>query len=709
MKYFLRARGMIDVTDCRDLVSLQTIIFMIIFLQSSVRMARCYSLVGLALSSSLRMGLHRSITKGFNPVVQETRKRAFWVVRKLDTYVGVLLGLPKTISDDDIDQDMPEEVDDQYITPNGILPMPPGHISIIAATNAHTRLLKIVAKIMRYIYPIKGMERGMSGQPGSYAVSLNRVRELERDLRDWKESLPAYLTPGFDSPPAFIRAQHLLRMSFAHAQMMIYRPFLHYVDSRKVLQGVDPRSYTCGAMCINVARNIVHITDEMNKRGLLNGAYWFNMYTTFFAILSLVFYVLQNPGDPGTEEIWKDAEAGKQVLADLADRSLAAARVTGSLATLWTKIPDSIQRSRDSRSNTRKKRQAPTSNLPPLQPVKTNPDLGTSQPVQTFSPHKIDTSRRQSSDLAEHARIRASMEGQANRHSSIDNYTSPGSIPSQSSTPLVGQGASPQEEQAAYAQQLGGLVLPDLSAMMFPTQDPFAYPKNPTAALDNLQFRHFPPPPEHGQPLVRQNSHHGLDPSHGHQYNLSSDSPTGQLPFQINRIDSNPMSTPGGHSWHEGSGERSSMEAQVFGPMPTYLVSEQNGPNVQSSGLGVNQNGNPNDSMYGMTYTGNSSQPQAPIGIGFEHGQPSSHVGIPGHNQGKNPNLINVNNIQQTNSDLNQIYGLAPNHQQPALEGNNVNMATMGLNPELINLEDIFTGDDNWADILLDPNFRQAA
>ena len=57
--------------------------------------------------SALRMGLHRSYAGQFNPIEAEIRKRVFWIVRKLDIYVGAMLGLPQTLSDDDIDQGLP--------------------------------------------------------------------------------------------------------------------------------------------------------------------------------------------------------------------------------------------------------------------------------------------------------------------------------------------------------------------------------------------------------------------------------------------------------------------------------------------------------------------------------------------------------------------------------------------------------------------------
>jgi len=112
----------------------------------------------------------------------------------------------------------------------------------------------------------------------------------------------------------------------------MYRPFLHYVSSGSQAQGVDKRSYACAAACVSVSRNIVHITTGMHKRGLLNGSYWFTMYTTYFAILSLIFFVLENPDSPTAKDgVLKDAMEGKNTLAGLAKKSLAADRCSQSL------------------------------------------------------------------------------------------------------------------------------------------------------------------------------------------------------------------------------------------------------------------------------------------------------------------------------------------------------------------------------------------
>ena len=122
---------------------------------------------------------------------------------------------------------------------------------------------------------------------------------------------------------------------------MLYRPFLHYASQKCESTGVDKRSFACAAACVNVARNIVHITAEMKRRGLLVGAYWFVMYTTYFAILALVFFVFENPDSLAGRDILRDAMEGRDTLAALAKKSQAADRCTQSLSVGVVKITKS--------------------------------------------------------------------------------------------------------------------------------------------------------------------------------------------------------------------------------------------------------------------------------------------------------------------------------------------------------------------------------
>lgn len=152
------------------------------------------------------MGMHRSVSNVFNPIETELRKRIFWIVRKLDIYVGALLGLPQMLSNDDIDQEMPLEIDDEYITIESIKPMPPGKLSLFTALNDHTRLVEILAKTVKYVYPIKGTEHSRGKSSHSYVVSHANIREIEQDLQQWMEALPMEFRPSAEAPPEFMRS-----------------------------------------------------------------------------------------------------------------------------------------------------------------------------------------------------------------------------------------------------------------------------------------------------------------------------------------------------------------------------------------------------------------------------------------------------------------------------------------------------------------------
>lgn len=185
-----------DIADCRDIPSLQAVMMMILYMQASARLSTCYSYIGVALHSAIRMGMHRKIETCFNPIEAETRKLIFWQIRTMSIYVAALLGLPMMLTDEDVDQELPEEIDDSYVTADRFLPIPPDEIMLTSATNAHTRLVKILQKVVRYIYPLKGVVSVQHHGAPSYMIGHARVREIEKDLQEWMEGLPMSLRPG---------------------------------------------------------------------------------------------------------------------------------------------------------------------------------------------------------------------------------------------------------------------------------------------------------------------------------------------------------------------------------------------------------------------------------------------------------------------------------------------------------------------------------
>lgn len=176
---------------------------MVLFLQSSAPLIACYPYIGIAQRASLRLGLHRKIQGNFNPIQRELRKRIFWAVYGMDVYVSTRLGLPIAIHGEDIDQEYPLEIDDVFITPAGIVPMPPSRVSAMIGVNAHTRLLDIIVQVVKHIYPVELAK--LQGQPdNTYMISYSKIKEIETRLQEWMDGLPLALQSQGGTQPVSI-------------------------------------------------------------------------------------------------------------------------------------------------------------------------------------------------------------------------------------------------------------------------------------------------------------------------------------------------------------------------------------------------------------------------------------------------------------------------------------------------------------------------
>ncbi|RYP43774.1 hypothetical protein DL768_009699 [Monosporascus sp. mg162] len=509
LQYYNAARALLqDITECRDLTSLQALLFMILFIQSISNLSTCYGFVGIALRSALRMGLHRHFPQTqINPIESESRRRVFYVCRQIDTYVSALLGFPLLLNEEDIDQPLPTPVDDQFITAGGIISPPPGTPSFFEAFNAHAKLMNILGKTVKSIYPLKRIEQKAAEGPGkeqanaSYSISYTKVKELEEELQQWNEELPVTWRPNPEGPDEIVRVRNLLRFTFAHVQMVLYRPFLHYVSPRiSAGKSIDERGYACGAAGITVARNIVHIGLEMRKQVSLVGPYWFTFFTEFFAILTLVFFVLENQDKDGSKEILADAIAGKEMISGLARTCLAADKISSALNTIFEQLPDSLKRVK-ARSSSSKKRPAPSSRAASVLSASSQSHFqaessrtqsqesgltksGTSSVASTQPTTSFDNTPLQPQDCGDSF-------SSSFQFSPLDMST-----PSSDSAATAGF----QDTNHILQQQITGTVNPihRLDAMMFPSGDPLAYPNQPR--VDFGDQRPGPPSTSPGMP-----------------------------------------------------------------------------------------------------------------------------------------------------------------------------------------------------------------
>jgi hypothetical protein len=292
----------------------------------------------------------------------------------------------------------------------------------------------------------------------------------------------------------------------------------------------------------------------MHKRGLLNGSFWFTMYTTYFAILSLIFFVLENPDSPTAKDgVLKDAMEGKNTLAGLAKKSLAADRCSQSLSSLFKNLPELLKNRQSSVKPVNLKRPAPAAVSRPAATLKNQQSAPEIAPLQRASTFPLQLLSRQSKaeasntpkSLDDSHTLGSGKMHQSQVHTQVSTPTWAPSTPElptdttlTTPEPLIADQArattttspmsvmhsrEPSSGQFSAQQLANPANLPDLMPIMFPSDDPFAYPTQPMSTLEDDHFR------IDGLGL-QSASQFGFDPSsRGLPSSTSTDSPTGAV------------------------------------------------------------------------------------------------------------------------------------------------------------------------------------
>ncbi|GCE99220.1 hypothetical protein ZYGM_003809 [Zygosaccharomyces mellis] len=285
-KYFLTAKSMLDVTNITDVYSIQTMFMLTMFLQCSGNLKRCYSYMGIALRAAIAEGLHRkSSLVGPTPIEDESKKRLFWTVYKVDIYMNCIMGLPQSISEKAVNMELPKDLDDENITNQGCIDQPWGKISSTGMNNEHTKLMLILSKIHATLYPVLKWDE----------ETHNNILSLQNELDQWLLQLPLQLKPGYEflddtERDYYLKPCKLLYMDFLLARILMCKPFVHYIAVNPEQAPRYAFQISVAWSCIEVSHQVIHLAHEMIQNSLLSSGYWFSVHTIFYSVTCLMFY-----------------------------------------------------------------------------------------------------------------------------------------------------------------------------------------------------------------------------------------------------------------------------------------------------------------------------------------------------------------------------------------------------------------------------------
>ncbi|AEO62773.1 uncharacterized protein THITE_57956 [Thermothielavioides terrestris NRRL 8126] len=282
-----------------DLLSVQGLLGMALFLQGTPNPQPSSLLIATAIRLSHSIGLHKRGT-GFNlnPIEIEQRKRVFWIAYMLDKDLCLRSGRPPAQDDDDMNVELPDADPADGI---GNIPLADGK-GKMNLFRVMCELAIVESKVYKRLYSTKATKQ-------SDGELLNTIGELDKELEDWKDRIPIDFRPEHE-----IKASHtplilhivMLHFNYYNCLTTIHRMSIHhgYWTSRLsnyAIQGrntrpLNPRIFSSAALCTSAARASISLLKYIPQGDF--SCVWMVLYFPVSALVTLFGNILQNPLDP---------------------------------------------------------------------------------------------------------------------------------------------------------------------------------------------------------------------------------------------------------------------------------------------------------------------------------------------------------------------------------------------------------------------------
>ncbi|PYI05407.1 fungal-specific transcription factor domain protein [Aspergillus sclerotiicarbonarius CBS 121057] len=281
-----------------------------LYLLSTSRANECWYSFGTALQLVTALGLHRKfpgkLPRGGNTYLErELRKRILWSAYMLDRYLSVMFGRPRLLHDEDIDQDLPDEVNDEDMLQEDPAQRTGSADCMMIASILHFKLGRILGDISRQLYTVN---------PSSRSPPLETAVRLTSELEQWKATAPP-LFNGVRATsliPPLCRQSQVLQLAYSHAVIHATRSFLlnDFSDLRRRPQVPHPVVSSHVRKCVQAAQEVMGLVDDLAKRSVLIQSFWFTHYVCFCAITVAYIYTIQQhrssdleTSSPGSEDV----------------------------------------------------------------------------------------------------------------------------------------------------------------------------------------------------------------------------------------------------------------------------------------------------------------------------------------------------------------------------------------------------------------------
>ncbi|KAL4985501.1 fungal-specific transcription factor domain-containing protein [Aspergillus falconensis] len=298
------------------LESVQARLLQVLYLLQTGRMNKAWYTFGNACQITSSLGLHR---KQFHQqsafggqadyIEQQCAKRVFWTAYTIDKYVSVVLGRPRLMHDEGIDQDFPDPVNDEDMGPDGRLTADAREECHVSSLIFHAKIAQLIGRISSEVYYKRQIDHAAAADG------------LVCELQAWHAELPPHLGTVKPSTliPSFRREATALRLAYCHALIHATRPFL-LGDGRNTFSN-DPASQSRISECLSAARKALEIIDTIVNDRELSHSFWWTQYVLFCALAVVYVWEIQRNAHHELDDRSGLIHVSHETLFELAEKS----------------------------------------------------------------------------------------------------------------------------------------------------------------------------------------------------------------------------------------------------------------------------------------------------------------------------------------------------------------------------------------------------
>ncbi|KAJ5630471.1 uncharacterized protein N7484_010571 [Penicillium longicatenatum] len=334
-------------TGVPTLESAQARFLTVLYLLGTSRMNQAWFNFGQTVQLLMTIGVHRKQTRSDtsrSEVALQCSKRLLWCCFTLDQYLSLILGRPRLLREEDIDQDYPSLINDENIDSTQSSSSRARNC-LMDAPVCHAKLSRILAKASQELYSI---------HPGEKVREIDSMEVFLSQINEWQSALPPLL--GDSVCPSslisiFQRQLTVIRLAHYHAIMFVTRPLLLWAFSE---ESENPALKSSLLKCITTARKTLELVLELVQENQLLPTFWYTQYIAFNALSIAYIYLINSkkgriPPDwvteGDTEELATQTVA-QASLYDLAEKTqyyLGQATELNSLAWRYTFVLDALK------------------------------------------------------------------------------------------------------------------------------------------------------------------------------------------------------------------------------------------------------------------------------------------------------------------------------------------------------------------------------